>query len=382
MKRTITRSCRIEETARVLQMRGIFDVQPSLESTEAWEVDLPAVGPDGALVDGPNGRWSIGLVTGPSGSGKSTIGREFFGAKMIQSFDWHPTRSVLDGFPREMGVKDVTGILSSVGFSSPPAWLRPFHVLSQGQQFRVTVARALAEMPDLAVIDEWTSVVDRTVAQIGSAAVAKAVRRSGKRLVAITCHYDVADWLQPDWILDMADGSFMWRSVQPRPAITITLRRCDSAAFWPLFKKHHYLNTEMNRGAICFLGTIGDQPATFTAAIPFPMSDGTACRREHRTVCLPDFQGAGIGNAVSEAVAAMFKARGDRYFSTTANPAMTRHRAKSPLWDMIAKPRMTTRNKTTRAGTARHQNFGKAGQDRLMASFEYVGPPDPRGFLE
>lgn len=381
MKRTVTRSCRIEETARVLQMRGIFDVQPSTESIETWDVDLPAVGPGGTPIDGPHGPWSIGLVTGPSGSGKSTIGRDFFGAKMIQGFDWHPTKSVLDGFPREMGVKEVTGILSSVGFSSPPAWLRPFQVLSQGQQFRVTVARALAEMPELAVIDEWTSVVDRTVAQIGSAAVAKAVRRSGKRLVAITCHYDVADWLQPDWILDMADGSFAWRSVQPRPPIELRIERCSTSE-WPAFKKHHYLNTEINRGAQCFIGTIRGQAATFTAVIPFPMADGTASRREHRTVCLPDFQGVGIGNAASEAVASMFIARGDRFFSTTSNPAMMRHRAKSSLWDMIAKPRMTTRNKTTRLGTSRHQNFGKSGQDRLMASFEFVGPPDPRGFLE
>lgn len=166
-----------------------------------------------------------------------------------------------------------------------------------------------------------------------------------------------------------------------RPSIDVVIRRTPTTT-WERFKRHHYMSQEINRGAVCFVGFFLDQPVCFTAVIPFPMSDGTASRREHRTVCLPDFQGVGIGNRMSEAVAAMWTAKGDRYFSTTANPAMIAHRAKSSLWHMLTPPRMTTRNKTSRGGTIRKQNFGKAGQDRLMASFEFVGPPDPRGFLE
>ena len=375
MKRTVTRSCHIEETARVLQMRGIFDVQPSTESIETWDVDLPAVGPGGTPIDGPHGPWSIGLVTGPSGSGKSTIGRDFFGAKMIQGFDWHPTKSVLDGFPREMGVKEVTGILSSVGFSSPPAWLRPFQVLSQGQQFRVTVARALAEMPELAVIDEWTSVVDRTVAQIGSAAVAKAVRRSGKRLVAITCHYDVADWLQPDWILDMADGSFAWRSVQPRPPIELTVKRVHPDG-WHLFKKHHYLTAEMNRTARCFVAFWKGQPAVFYSVLPFPHPTRSGWRA-HRMVCLPDFQGGGISTAFTDYIASLYVGSGRPFFATTGNPALIHHHARSPRWRMISQS-----GAEKFARSKRHNGSSQSG-GRNVASFEYVGPgnlEDARAF--
>ena len=43
-----------------------------------------------------------------------------------------------------MPIKDIVALLSAVGFASPPAWLRPFHVLSTGQQFRVTLALLLA----------------------------------------------------------------------------------------------------------------------------------------------------------------------------------------------------------------------------------------------
>jgi ABC-type Mn2+/Zn2+ transport system ATPase subunit len=190
-------------------MAGIFDVEPSKRATRTWDVSLP-------LDDRP---WNIGLIVGPSGSGKSSVLREFFGTPPAQV--WPETKSVLDGFPDGMSVKNVTGVLSSVGFSSPPAWLRPFHTLSNGEQFRASLARALVESGSPAdcpaVVDEFTSVVDRTVAQVGSAAVAKHVRRTGGRLVAAGCHYDVIDWLQPDWLLDTATMAFSWREVSDRP---------------------------------------------------------------------------------------------------------------------------------------------------------------------
>lgn len=178
---TILRQCPIVRSPRVLQLEGLFDVPPAAHSEERWDADLPL----------DDREWSIGLIVGPSGAGKTMIAREVFGAAVVTGFEWPTDRSVVDGFPTAMSIKEVTTLLSSVGFSSPPAWLRPFHVLSTGQQFRVTLARALAEQPTLCVIDEFTSVVDRIVAQIGSAAVAKSVRRAGRRFVAVTCHYDV-----------------------------------------------------------------------------------------------------------------------------------------------------------------------------------------------
>ena len=57
-------------------------------------------------------------------------------------------------------------------------------------------------------MDEYTSVVDRTVAQVGSAAAARAVRGHGLRFVAVTCHDDVIPWLQPDWVYQPAESRF------------------------------------------------------------------------------------------------------------------------------------------------------------------------------
>ena len=55
-------------------------------------------------------------------------------------------------------------------------------------------------------------------------------------------------------------------------------------------------------------------------------------RREHRTVVLPDYQGVGIGNALSALVASLWKGLGCRAVSTTTHPALIRARLRSPLW--------------------------------------------------
>ena len=81
--------------------------------------------------------------------------------------------------------------------------MKPFSVLSTGEQFRVALARHLLSDDDPIVVDEFTSVVDRQVAHIGSIAVSKYVRKRDRKFIAVTCHYDVIEWLQPDWILEL-----------------------------------------------------------------------------------------------------------------------------------------------------------------------------------
>lgn len=352
----LLKSTVVHRSPRVLQLEGMFEIPPTRTSGREWRVELPI----------EEREWQIGLIVGPSGCGKSTIARELFGAAVVECFEWPAGASIVDAFPRTMGVKEIAGLLSSVGFSSPPAWLRPFQSLSNGEQFRATLARALSEKRELAVIDEFTSVVDRTVAKIGSAAVAKAVRRSKGRLIAVTCHFDVIDWLQPDWIYEPATNAFAWRSLRCRPEIAIEVRLCR-LGLWRWFERHHYLDAGLHPSAQCFTGLVDGEPAVFTAAIPFPHPRRPGWR-EHRTVCLPDFQGVGIGNALSDFVAGMYRATGKPYRSVTGNPAMIAHRARAPNW------RMTRRPSRANAPTARRLKRTTSAA-RITASFEYVGPP-------
>jgi ABC-type ATPase with predicted acetyltransferase domain len=80
---------------------------------------------------------------------------------------------------------------------------------------RTDIARALCLGQDLVVFDEWTSVVDREVAKIASYAVSKAIRRSKKKFVAVTCHYDVIDWLEPDWVFCTDNMEFVKKTKAP-----------------------------------------------------------------------------------------------------------------------------------------------------------------------
>jgi ABC-type lipoprotein export system ATPase subunit len=367
MQADVTVESHIESTPRVAQLRGLFDLPEEKTSRLQWSVDLP-------LEERP---WLIGLITGPSGCGKSTLARHLWPAECNWRHDWNDSEAIVDGFPVSLSIKDVTTLLSSVGFSSPPAWLRPYHVLSTGQQFRVTLARLLAEAlarpatqprPPI-VFDEYTSVVDRTVAQIGSAALARTVRQHQLPFVAVTCHEDVMDWLQPDWTYQPAEQRFTWRRLQPRPPIALDVVRCRASA-WPLFAPHHYLSTSLARSAVCFLAGWRRRPVVFSAWLPF-VGSGPPARREHRTVTLPDFQGVGLGNAVSAAIASLWRGLGYRALSTTTHPAMIRSRLRSPLWRMHRGPSLAS-GREARLKRLRHATT------RLTAGFEYVGPPMPR----
>ena len=74
----------------------------------------------------------------------------------------------------------------------------------------------MLEDNDIFVFDEFTSVVDRNVAQVSSLAIQKAIRRSGggKKFVAVTCHYDVQDWLMPDWVFNTDNMTFTTYNVE------------------------------------------------------------------------------------------------------------------------------------------------------------------------
>ena len=361
-KTKILRQSTVVPSPRLAQVLGMFDLPAGQVSQQSWDIDLEI----------PK-NWNIGVIVGPSGSGKTTIASELFGDHLMRGYSWQPDRSILDDFPKQLGIRDIVGLLSSVGFSSPPAWLRPFHVLSNGQQFRVNLARTLAEaMVDqqIKVVDEYSSVVDRTVARIGSAAIAKTVRRLNLKFIAVTCHYDVLDWLEPDWVFDPSSpGREGVRQSFKRPNIELEIIHANSSA-WQLFKPHHYLSSSLHRSAACYVGLVDQQPAAFTAVLFSPQPHGRSGWREHRTVCLPDFQGVGIGNAMSEFVASIYRATGKRYTSTTSHPAMIRHRCKSPLWRMTRAPSLA-------GGHSRTGNKSlckRAAIDRLTAGFEYIGP--------
>jgi ABC-type ATPase with predicted acetyltransferase domain len=152
-------------------------------------------------------KWQIGVIVGRSGTGKTSIAKHLFPKEYIRDFEYK-SATVLDDFPENLPVNEITKALCNVGFASPPDWLKAYEHLSQGEKMRVDIARALCLRQRLIVFDEFTSVVDREIAKVSAFAIAKAVRRTVKQFVAVTCHYDVLDWLEPDWVFCTDDMSF------------------------------------------------------------------------------------------------------------------------------------------------------------------------------
>jgi ABC-type dipeptide/oligopeptide/nickel transport system ATPase subunit len=178
----------INKTFRVAQVMSDFDIKIE-HSNEKFMGNIEF--PD---------NWNIGLICGGSGTGKTTIAKELFYDDIIDNFKWSE-ESVIDNMPKDLSVKEIEKMFYAVGFGSVPSWLKPYSVLSNGEKMRVDLARALLEK-DFIVFDEFTSVVDRQVAKTACMAINKAIKNTNKKFIAISCHKDIIEWLQPDWLYD------------------------------------------------------------------------------------------------------------------------------------------------------------------------------------
>ncbi len=182
----IVRKNDIEESFRISKIKADYDINNEHTHLHlTGDIEIPQ-------------NWNIGLIVGKSGTGKSTIAREIFGEHIFASE--YKEKAVIDDMPK-VDIDDIQKMFYSVGFGSVPNWLKPYRVLSNGEKMRVDLAKAMLEQ-DFIVFDEFTSVVDRNVAQNICIAMNKTIKQQNKKFIGVTCHYDVAEYLQPDWIFN------------------------------------------------------------------------------------------------------------------------------------------------------------------------------------
>ena len=192
----VKNKCGDYNTYRAAGVKSLFNAERGDEFN--LTADIPIDDPD----------WKIGLIVGPSGSGKTSLGKLLFGGgKIVDLYDgWPKDLPIVDAISPDGDFDSVTSALANVGLGDVPSWLRPFHALSNGQQFRAGLARLISDAPTDVIVDEFTSVIDRQIAKVGALAFAKGWRRTKGRVILISCHYDIVEWLQPDWVLDTGTG--------------------------------------------------------------------------------------------------------------------------------------------------------------------------------
>ena len=244
---------------------------------------------------------------------------------LISNFDW-------------LEPKEATFLLSAMGLASVPTWLRPYALLSNGEQYRASLAYKVgkASENDVILIDEFTSVVDRDVAKAMSNALQKYIRRTNKKIILASCHFDIMEWLLPDWTYSPLKGRLERASLRrQRPKIKLQIFRCRYET-WNIFKQHHYLSEDLNKSAQCYIFLWNDKPIAFVAILPFPGVGDPKTRRVSRIVVLPDFQGLGLGKEILNYISSLYWKEEHQMYIRTMNPALGIALSKDKDWTATA----------------------------------------------
>jgi ABC-type thiamine transport system ATPase subunit len=368
MKVAINHTCTDFDSYRAERVKSLFNVESGANFT--LDAELP--------ID--DKEWKIGVIVGASGSGKTSIGSKigkFYTPK------WAKDKPLIDEIMPDGDFNQVTGALAAVGLGSVPAWLRPYSVLSNGEKFRATLARLVCEAPSMAVLDEFSSVVDRQIAKVGAAAFAKSWRRTNGQVVLLSCHYDILDWLQPDWVFDTTTGTFDRGSLRQRPALDMQIYKTNWR-YWRLFEPHHYLKLPNMIAADCYVATINDE---LVAHVAFSTRPGLVESRACRLVVMPEWQGIGVGMRFLNTISEAWRQGNNRYNKPmptlfhTSHPNLAAALRRDPKWTQVSaqlcgqnKRRcIETIYKSDSKAKRRPTNSGYGGHFRAVQGFRYLG---------
>eukprot|EP00434_Breviolum_minutum_P016622 symbB.v1.2.014654.t1/scaffold1077.1/size139779/1 len=277
-------------TSRTAEASEAFDLEFNGTVNQVVQVLQPRHLPD---------SWSIGAFCGPSGSGKSVNMRNLGCEVVIQWRHGTPIHEQADS------------ALLDIVLLPLAAQQRCYDDLSTGQKMQADLARQLAAGGRI-LVDEFTSVLDRTLAAALCISVESYVRRMNLQLIVATVHLDILQQLQPDWYFrsDSAQLMTFSKGTCDRPAVpapcmdyfrppvrSFTVSQLGGAkrtkeVFQAHFAQHHYLK----QGLPAMWGLIvRDESGTAVAFHAVAWFTGCKAPREARVVVLPEYQGMGLG---------------------------------------------------------------------------------------
>lgn len=288
--------------------------------------------------------YNIGLILGASGSGKTTLAKKIFGEDCFTAALRHDI-PIIEQFPESYDYEQRSALLHGVGLSQVPCWIRPAYTLSNGQKSRAEAALLMTNQSGFNVIDEWTSVVDRTAAKIMSHCIQKYARRIDKQIVLLSCHYDVLEWLNPDWVIDCNKQSYtnrrlLWQSYTRTERLHFSIRKSDRAC-WRYFSQYHYLTHNLGPSHYIFALFHQENQIGFIAYsnyTPYRKKQRLANKKmilhANRIVIHPDYAGLGLGILLTTETAKLLSHQYSircKFSSTPMYYAMK----KSPSWKLI-----------------------------------------------
>lgn len=279
---------------------------------------------------------TITLVTGPSGSGKSQILKAVATgvahSRLVHQVSFPLDVSVLDAVGPTRPLYEVMGTLTACGLGEPMLWIRSFEQLSDGEQFRARLARAVAMhqrtgLRGPLLCDEFGAILHRRLAKAIAFNLRKLVSRERLTLIVATSQSDLEQDLQADQIVRLpgphgGDQSPALLAGQPQQGQRVSFagdlriepgRLQDYRRFSPMhYRQRDHLGFidrtfVMKDRATCEpLGIIMYAHPALEISLRNRATGGRFCRQAHRLnrelrvirrlVIHPDVRGCGLGH--------------------------------------------------------------------------------------
>ena len=369
----------IPQKAEVILQSEIFNNFRCKMACDSLDIDITKKSVHHLKVDNINipNDWSIGVIYGASGSGKTTLAKQLFGEDCFKTIMDENT-PIINQLPKELSYEDCSSILNGIGLTSVVCWVRPVKTLSNGQRARAEAALLMTQSDDVTIIDEWTSVVDRTVAKAMSHCVQKFARRQKKRIILLSCHYDIIEWVKPDWLIDCNKQQFFLPQsedffFQRRDQLEFSIREVGRET-WRYFSKYHYLSERLPGGKIYTFGLFhGDNQIGFQCFANYtPIRKGEVpIFHSNRTVIHPDYAGLGMGIQVINLTSEYMKNEyGYKIMAKFSSVPVFKAMIKQKCWKFLGEKRLMGSMKTGQT-LARQGGFREHGIKTFH--FEFTG---------
>ena len=331
----LTLESSVSTSFRCVKAANSLDIDAKKKAVHHFEVE--------ADIESP---FNVGLIVGASGSGKTTLCKHIYGDDCFTELLDLAT-PVIEQFPPAFSYDECASMLAGVGLTAVVCWIRPAYTLSNGQRARAECALRMASSDDepITLIDEWTSVVDRTIGKVMSHCIQKHARKFDKRVVLCSCHYDVIEWLNPDWVIDcnkqeFTDRRLLWRDYKRTEQLQFDIRRVDDRRTWKYFSKYHYLSDRLPGGHIELYGLFhgADQIGFQCFANYVPWRNGNIEREKmhsNRTVIHPDYAGLGMGIKLINHTSLDMMKRGYDVWAKFSSTPIYLHMARQPEWRLV-----------------------------------------------